>query len=71
MSDQALRVTCPNCVALIEFPVVSRNDEPNNQTLHSGSCAACSHLIDLQFAGNQVPADPHSFANRQRAVSLL
>lgn len=71
MSDQALRVTCPNCVALIEFPVVSRNNEPNNQTLHSGSCGACSHLIDLQVAGNQVPADPHSFANRQRAVSLL
>lgn len=71
MSEPALRITCPKCVALIEFPVVSRGADKSENVPNRGVCAACSHLIDIPTVGNAIPADPHSFANRQRAVSLL
>ncbi|WP_047812257.1 hypothetical protein [Rhodopirellula islandica] len=71
MSHQALRVTCPHCMALIEFPLVSRGEESGGGLPSSGVCAACSQPIDLSTFRENSPADPHSFANRQRAVTLL
>ncbi|MFG0268207.1 MAG: hypothetical protein ACF8AM_24075 [Rhodopirellula sp. JB055] len=70
MSHQAFRVTCPNCVALIEFPIVPRSDSIDEVPM-SGVCTACSHAIDFSQFEGKPPADPHSFANRQRAVALL
>jgi hypothetical protein len=57
-------------VALIEFPIVPRNDSIDDVP-QSGVCAACSHAIDLSSFHGRPPADPHSLANRQRAVALL